>query len=71
MYATYPEEWIHQGNAVGDRDHCARAALARFEAGADGVLFHGSAPQDLLPLLECWPEHRPSGLETRSPNPGL
>jgi alkanesulfonate monooxygenase SsuD/methylene tetrahydromethanopterin reductase-like flavin-dependent oxidoreductase (luciferase family) len=71
MYATYPEQWIHQGNAVGDREHCARLVRARFDAGADGVLLHGSAPQDLAPLLEAWPAHRPGGLDGRSPNPGL
>jgi probable F420-dependent oxidoreductase len=71
MYAAYPEEWIHQGNAVGDREHCARQTLARFEAGADGVLLHGSAPQDLAPLLEAWPRHRPGGLVSRPNNPGL
>jgi 5,10-methylenetetrahydromethanopterin reductase len=71
MFATYPEEWIHQGNAVGDRDHCARAVLARFEAGADGVLFHGSSPQDLAPVLAAWPRYRPDGLAQRPANPGL
>jgi hypothetical protein len=43
---------------------------ARFDAGADGVLLHGSAPQDLAPLLEAWPGYRPNGLEGRSANPG-
>jgi len=71
MYATYPEEWIHQGNAVGDREHCARQVRARLDAGADGVLLHGSAPADLAPLLDAWPAHRPDGLDGRSPNPGL
>jgi alkanesulfonate monooxygenase SsuD/methylene tetrahydromethanopterin reductase-like flavin-dependent oxidoreductase (luciferase family) len=71
MYATYPEEWIHQGNAVGDREHCAKLVRARFDAGADGVLLHGSAPDDLAPLLEAWPAHRPAGLGARSANPGL
>lgn len=70
MYETYPEQWIHDGNAVGDRDHCARAALERFEAGADGVLFHGSSPSDLAPLLEAWPRHRPSEVPSHT-NPGL
>ena len=70
MYDAYPEEWIHDGNAVGDRDHCARAALERFEAGADGVLLHGSSPADLAPLLEAWPRYRPDGLPEQA-NPGL
>jgi 5,10-methylenetetrahydromethanopterin reductase len=63
MRAAYPEEWIADGNAVGDRDTCCRATLARFEAGADGVLFHGSAPMDLAPLLARWPSYRPKGLD--------
>jgi probable F420-dependent oxidoreductase len=71
MYAAYPEEWIHQGNAVGDRERCAREVRARFDAGADGVLLHGSAPADLAALLEAWPAHRPAGVDARSPNPGL
>ena len=72
MYEAYPEEWIHQGNAVGDREHCAKCALERFEAGADGVLFHGSAPGDLAPVLEAWPRHRPASVPDGLPaNPGL
>src|SRR6202034_689052 len=63
MYAAYPEEWIHQGNAVGDREHCARQVRARFDAGADGVLLHGSSPADLAALLEAWPAHRPARLD--------
>jgi probable F420-dependent oxidoreductase len=71
MRDAYPEEWVADGNAVGDRDTCARATLARFEAGADGVLLHGSAPRDLAPLLERWPTYRPQGLDEHSANPGL
>jgi probable F420-dependent oxidoreductase len=71
MYAAYPQEWIHQGNAVGDREHCARETRARLDAGADGVVLHGSTPQDLAPLLEAWPRHRPKGAGSRPANPGL
>jgi 5,10-methylenetetrahydromethanopterin reductase len=70
MYETYPEQWIHQGNAVGDREHCAKLTRERFDAGADGVLLHGSAPADLAPLLEAWPDHRPEGVPEHA-NPGL
>jgi 5,10-methylenetetrahydromethanopterin reductase len=70
MRDAYPEEWISDGNAVGDRDTSARATLARFDAGADGVLFHGSSPHDLAPLLERWGDVRPRGLSGRPFNPG-
>src|SRR5262245_54988385 len=63
MYAAYPEEWIHQGNAVGDREHCAKLTRERFDAGADGVLFHGSAPNDLARVLVAWPRNRPDGVD--------
>lgn len=67
----YPQEWIEGGNAAGGADHCAQKVRDRFEAGADGVLFHGTSPQDLGPLLDAWPAHRPDGLEDRPANPGL
>ena len=70
MRELYPEHWIQEGNAVGTAAECAQRTLERFEAGADGVLFHGSAPEDLASLLEAWPEVRPEGLAGRSPVPG-
>ncbi|MGH9808740.1 MAG: TIGR03857 family LLM class F420-dependent oxidoreductase [Terriglobia bacterium] len=71
MREIYPDDWIHQANAVGDRHHCAKAVRDRLEAGADGILFHGSTPQDLAPLLKCWPEYRPVNASAQLPNPGL
>jgi 5,10-methylenetetrahydromethanopterin reductase len=72
MYELYPKEWIHQGNAVGDARHCIDCVLDRFEAGADGILFHGTHPRHLAPLLDLWPKHRPEGrFEKRVMNPGL
>ncbi len=71
MADLYPEEWIDEGNAVGTADECARKTAERFEAGADGVLFHGTAPEDLAPLLDVWPAHRPGEFAGRSANPGL
>jgi 5,10-methylenetetrahydromethanopterin reductase len=70
MRDIYPREWIHVGNAVGSASQCAQATRARLDAGADGVLFHGSHPRDLAPLLEVWPRYRPGGLGSRSVNPG-
>lgn len=71
LAALYPQHWIEEGHAVGSAGQCAQRARERFDAGADGVLFHGTHPQYLEPLLAIWPRYRPSGLETRSVNPGL
>lgn len=57
----YPAHWIADGNAVGSATQCAKATRARLDAGADSILFHGSPPAKLAPLLERWPDHRPSG----------
>lgn len=71
MYDLYPKEWIHEGNAVGDAEHCVRCVLDRFEAGADGILFHGAHPKNLASLLKRWPTYRPAGkFDKRSVNPG-
>jgi len=68
----YPDEWIYEGNAVGTGPECARATRSRFDAGADGVLFHGSPPLKLAPLLTLWPQYRPAGKFSSTPvNPGL
>jgi 5,10-methylenetetrahydromethanopterin reductase len=70
MRDLYPREWLYEGNAVGSARECAQATRARFDAGADGVLFHGCHPRDLRPLLELWPHYRPSGIAHRPVNPG-
>jgi probable F420-dependent oxidoreductase len=66
----YPRSWIYRGNAVGSAEECARATRSRFDAGADGVLFHGSHPRDMATLMAAWPRYRPAGLSGRSVNPG-
>lgn len=55
----YPGHWITEGNGVGSATEVAAATRARFDAGADGVLFHGTHPAHLSPLLEIWPGRRP------------
>lgn len=66
----FPQRWITEGNAVGSADECAAAARARFDAGADGVLFHGTHPADVAPLLGVWGKYR-AGLSLRTAaNPG-
>lgn len=66
----YPRHWITQGNAVGSAEDCATAARERFDAGADGVLFHGTHPGHLQPLLGVWDKYKPAGLRTVA-NPGV
>lgn len=71
MAALYPRAWIEEGNAVGTGEDGARAALARLDAGADGVLFHGSAPAEMQGVLNAWAGMRPAALIGRPVNPGL
>ena len=70
MAALYPKDWIKDGNAVGSSEEGARAALARVDAGADGILFHGSPPAALSGVLRAWPRLRPAKLARAALNPG-
>lgn len=65
----YPRHWITEGNGVGTAAEVAAATSDRFAAGADGVLFHGTHPAHLAPLLDLWAGQRPAALRTAS-NPG-
>lgn len=60
MRDLYPEAWIQECNAVGTADQGARFMRSLFDAGADKVLLHGSAPADFRTLVEAWPAHRPA-----------
>jgi len=71
MAALYPKHWITDGNATGSGEDGARAALTRLQAGADGILFHGSPPKELAGVLAAWSRLRPSSLAARPVNPGL
>jgi 5,10-methylenetetrahydromethanopterin reductase len=72
VMALYPTQWIREGCAAGSAEECAPLLTERFEAGADGILFHGTTPDDLAPLLRLWRKQRPVALfEGRSVNPGL
>ena len=66
----YPREWITGGNAVGSADECVAAVVDRFEAGADGVLFHGTHPADLESLLRTWDGRRGERTLRTAVNPG-
>jgi 5,10-methylenetetrahydromethanopterin reductase len=70
-YELYPPHWIQQGCLVGTAAVCVDRILERFDAGVDGVLLHGSPPQNLASLIDEWQGRRPTarfiGLD---PNPG-
>jgi alkanesulfonate monooxygenase SsuD/methylene tetrahydromethanopterin reductase-like flavin-dependent oxidoreductase (luciferase family) len=66
----YPEHWITEGNAVGSAEQAVRAVRDRFDAGVDGVLFHGTHPADLTPLLSAWDHERSRRPLRRLANPG-
>jgi probable F420-dependent oxidoreductase len=71
-YEVYPSHWIEQGCAVGTAAQCVDRLLERFDAGADGVLLHGSTPEHLSPLIGEWSRRRPAGrFAGRHANPGL
>jgi 5,10-methylenetetrahydromethanopterin reductase len=72
MLALYPAEWVREGCAVGSAAECVTAIQERFDAGADGILFHGSSPDHLGPLLDIWKQKRPAArFDARSVNPGF
>jgi alkanesulfonate monooxygenase SsuD/methylene tetrahydromethanopterin reductase-like flavin-dependent oxidoreductase (luciferase family) len=54
MAEMYPEHWITEGNAVGSAAQCLAAVRDRRSAGATGIVFHGTRPHDLAPLLTAW-----------------
>src|SRR3546814_9974563 len=45
-----PQQWLDEGAAVGTAAQCADQLMAFLDAGADDILLHGSAPQDMGPL---------------------
>lgn len=68
----YPERWVQEGCLVGSASHCVDGMLARVDAGADGILLHGSTPAQMTGLIEAWRSRRPAerfaGLQN---NPGI
>jgi len=64
-----PEEWLPA--AAGDAAQCARRFADQFEAGADGVIIHASAPEEVAPVLAAYERLRPSERFTdRTGRPG-
>lgn len=63
-----PEDWLPA--AVGSAEVCAARAVDQLEAGADGVILHGSAPAELEPVVDAYRRARPVGrFEDRPANP--
>lgn len=50
--ALIPEEWLPA--AVGSPEECARAWKNQLANGADGVVIHGSTPDEFAPVLEAY-----------------
>jgi probable F420-dependent oxidoreductase len=63
-----PEGWLPA--AVGSAPTCAARVLDQLDAGADGVILHGSSPAELAPVVEAYAAVRPPDRFTgRHPNP--
>lgn len=64
-----PDEWLPA--AVGSPEVCARRFLDQFDAGADGIILHGSSPLQLESAVAAYRKVRPSArFAGRSTNPG-
>lgn len=63
-----PEGWLPA--AVGSAARCAARVVDQLDAGADGVILHGSSPVELAPVVDAYRLVRPAGFEDRSSNPG-
>jgi probable F420-dependent oxidoreductase len=63
-----PDEWLPA--AVGSAEQCAARVIDQIDAGADGVILHGSTPSELEPVVDAYRLVRPAGrFEGRSANP--
>jgi len=47
-----PKEWLPA--ATGDAESCAQAWRNQFDNGADGLVIHGSTPDEFAPILEAY-----------------
>ena len=56
--ALFPDHWMPDSMALGSADYCARRINDQFDAGADGVLFHGSLPRQVDGLLSAYRQVR-------------
>ena len=54
-----PDEWLHA--AVGSPEECARCWHEELANGADGIVIHGSTPEEFRPVLEPYASLRSAG----------
>jgi probable F420-dependent oxidoreductase len=70
LAALIPSSWLDPA-ATGSAAACADAVRAQFDLGVDGVILHGSPPDDLAEVVEAYRSRRDAaafaGLD---PNPG-
>lgn len=52
--SLFPDHWMPDSAALGSAEHCAKRINDQFDAGADGVLFHGSVPNQVNGLLHAY-----------------
>lgn len=52
--SLFPDHWMPDSAAVGSAAYCAQRLNDQFDAGADGVLIHGSLPRQVGSLLEAY-----------------
>lgn len=56
--SLFPDHWMAESAALGDARYCAGRLNDQFDAGADGVLIHGSLPGQVGGLLDAYREVR-------------
>ncbi len=65
-----PDEWLAAAG-TGTPEQCAAEVLRQMDLGADSVILHGAAPDELAPVVEAYRRIRPSGrFDHLSANPG-
>ena len=65
-----PEEWLAPAG-YGTAEQCAAAVLHQLDLGADSVILHGAAPEELAPVVEAYRHIRPAGrFDVVDANPG-
>ena len=65
-----PPEWLTAA-AVGSPDQCVKTVQGQFDLGADSVILHGAAPEEIKPIIAEYRLKRPGGRFDDLPaNPG-
>jgi probable F420-dependent oxidoreductase len=65
-----PQNWL-DASATGSPDHCAKRIMDQFDCGADSVILHGAAPDELRPIVDAYKKVRPEGrFDDLEANPG-